>query len=77
VSLRWKEVEIHHVDLGLDYTAADWPSEFVRATLSTELPALQEASSVAVPELPEHELLAWLVGRPTRTDLPDAPTWPF
>jgi maleylpyruvate isomerase len=77
VSLRWKEIEIHHVDLGLDYTAADWPSEFVQVTLSTELPALPAASNVVVPDLPEHELLAWLVGRPTRTDLPDAPTWPF
>lgn len=77
VSLRWKEVEIHHVDLGLDYTAADWPPGFVQATLSTELPALRAASEVEVPDLPEHELLAWLVGRPTHTGLPPAPTWPF
>jgi maleylpyruvate isomerase len=78
VSLRWKEIEIHHVDLGLGYTAADWPPEFVAATLATELPALEEtAGDVVLPDLPEHELLAWLVGRPTRTGLPEAPTWPF
>jgi maleylpyruvate isomerase len=27
--MRTREVEIHHADLGLDYTAADWPGEFV------------------------------------------------
>jgi maleylpyruvate isomerase len=27
--MRTREVEIHHADLGLDYTAADWPDEFV------------------------------------------------
>jgi maleylpyruvate isomerase len=27
--MRTREVEIHHADLGLSYTAADWPSEFV------------------------------------------------
>lgn len=38
--LRWRELEIHHVDLGIGYTAADWPAEFVAATLAVELPAL-------------------------------------
>lgn len=77
-SLRWKEIEIHHVDLDLGYTAADWPPEFVAATLATELPALKEtAGGVVMPDLPDHELLGWLVGRPTRTGLPEAPTWPF
>jgi maleylpyruvate isomerase len=76
--LRWKEVEIHHVDLGLGYTSADWPQQFVSATLATELPALKEkAGDVVLPDLPDHELLAWLVGRPTRAGLPEAPTWPF
>jgi maleylpyruvate isomerase len=27
--MRTREVEIHHADLGLHYTAADWPQEFV------------------------------------------------
>jgi maleylpyruvate isomerase len=27
--MRLREVEIHHADLALDYTAADWPTEFV------------------------------------------------
>lgn len=31
--MRWREVEIHHVDLGYGYTPADWPGEFGRALL--------------------------------------------
>lgn len=27
-SMRWTEVEVHHADLGLGYTAEDWPAEF-------------------------------------------------
>ena len=38
--LRWRELEIHHVDLGLGYTVADWPAEFVTATLTSELSRL-------------------------------------
>jgi maleylpyruvate isomerase len=33
VHMRIREVEIHHADLGLDYTAADWPAEFVAMLL--------------------------------------------
>ncbi len=33
--MRLREVEIHHADLGLDYTAADWPAEFVALLLSS------------------------------------------
>jgi maleylpyruvate isomerase len=25
---RWRELEIHHVDLGIGYSPADWPAEF-------------------------------------------------
>ena len=34
-TMRVREVEIHHADLGLNYTAADWPTEFVVLLLST------------------------------------------
>jgi maleylpyruvate isomerase len=27
--MRTREVEIHHADLGLDYTSTDWPADFV------------------------------------------------
>lgn len=76
--LRWRELEIHHVDLGLGYTADDWPETFVEHTLRTQLPELSARHpNVAVPELSRNELLAWLVGRPTREGLPPVPAWPF
>jgi maleylpyruvate isomerase len=35
VPMRRREVEIHHVDLGLSYTRADWPDDFVAELLDT------------------------------------------
>lgn len=32
--MRWREVEIHHADLGLGYGAADWPDVFTDYLLS-------------------------------------------
>ena len=29
IAARWREVEIHHVDLACDYGPASWPMEFV------------------------------------------------
>ena len=57
---RWREVEIHHADLGLAYTYADWPEDYV----AVELPRML----VSLPDrMPNGEnrrlLLAWLVGR--------------
>jgi maleylpyruvate isomerase len=39
---RWEEVEVHHVDLDLAYTAADWPDEFVRAELDAGAAGLND-----------------------------------
>lgn len=39
---RWREVEVHHVDLGLGYSAAEWPIAFVTRGLDDafrDLPA--------------------------------------
>jgi maleylpyruvate isomerase len=33
--MRLREVEVHHADLGLDYTSADWPDDFVGLLLAT------------------------------------------
>jgi maleylpyruvate isomerase len=35
--LRWREVEIHHSDLGLVYNPSDWPDEFLTEYLPGEL----------------------------------------
>jgi maleylpyruvate isomerase len=38
---RWREVEVHHIDLGLDtYTIESWPEEFVSTHLPHELAKL-------------------------------------
>jgi hypothetical protein len=31
--VRWREVEVHHVDLGREYEASDWPVPFVQGAL--------------------------------------------
>ena len=37
---RWREVEVHHVDLGLDYGVADWPDAYVDAELARSVVGL-------------------------------------
>jgi maleylpyruvate isomerase len=37
---RWRETEIHHMDLDVGYTHEDWPAEFVSLTLPRVLPTL-------------------------------------
>jgi maleylpyruvate isomerase len=57
---RWREVEVHHVDLVLGYSVSDWPAEFVNADLPLALDQLpgmvDDASQRAT-------LLAWVYGR--------------
>ena len=38
-AMRVREIEIHHADLGLDLTAADWSPEFVDLVLTTRAAA--------------------------------------
>jgi maleylpyruvate isomerase len=57
---RLREVEVHHVDLGLGYEPTDWPAEYVEWELPTTLARLPERLAG------EHAtalLLAWLIGR--------------
>ena len=37
---RWRETEIHHVDLNSGYTHSQWPAEFVDLLLMRVLPTL-------------------------------------
>lgn len=57
---RLREVEVHHVDLGLGYEPSDWPAEYVDWELTVSLPRLPG-------RLPGQEgsrrFLAWLIGR--------------
>lgn len=53
---RWREVEVHHVDLGLGYTTASWPADLVDRWLPSLLNGLPRRADPA-------ELLAWTLGR--------------
>jgi len=57
---RWREVEIHQVDLGLGYTAEEWPEAFVAAELPSA--AARLAERVGTPA-ERAQLLAWLFDR--------------
>lgn len=79
-SARIRELEIHHVDLGLPgYTPLDWPDEFVERTLLAIHSAGGPVDVVGHPA----EVLAWRLGRgagPTvrrrdGSDPGDPPPW--
>lgn len=62
IAARWREVEVHHVDLGRGYEPDQWPAAFVRrllplalAGVGPRLPGLDRAEPAAV--------LAWTYGR--------------
>ena len=59
---RWREVEVHHVDLGLGYEPTDWPPALVERWLPSLLEELPARSDPAA-------LLAWTIGRGAAPDL--------
>jgi maleylpyruvate isomerase len=56
---RWREVEVHHLDLGLGYAAAQWPAEFV----DTDLPNALERLPGRIEADQKAAFLAWVYGR--------------
>lgn len=77
---RWRELEVHAVDLNLGFTHRDWPAEFVAAWLPRLRQGLVDrllAGAVAPPAgvLDERDELAWLYGRLDRPDLPVLESW--
>ena len=67
---RWREVEVHRADLGLGYTFADFPGDYVRwelATLTMRYRASKPIGMTALPQpaatAPPPVRLAWLMGR--------------
>ena len=53
---RWREVEVHLVDLGIGVTAADWSQGLVDRALPNLLAGLGGRSD-------PRQLMAWMVGR--------------
>lgn len=62
---RWREVEVHHADLGLGYRPVDWPRALIEAWLPRELERLLQRTDPSL-------LLAWVIGR---ADAPTLPAW--
>lgn len=56
---RWREIEVHHVDLGLGYDVTDWPAAYV----ARELPA---AVATIPDRLPDPATRARPAGRSSR-----------
>jgi maleylpyruvate isomerase len=57
---RWREVEVHHADLGLGFTYRDWSDGFV----AEELPRALEALPARLRDgAARRQLCAWLVDR--------------
>jgi maleylpyruvate isomerase len=59
---RWREVEVHHVDLGLEYSPHSWPAELVAELLPDLLAGLPERTHTAA-------LAAWALDRGPAPDL--------
>jgi maleylpyruvate isomerase len=69
---RWREVAVHHVDLGLGYGPADWPEDYVARELAISLRLLPERLADA----DRAQLLAWLLGRGDQPSVEISP-WQF
>ena len=76
---RWRETEIHRVDLGLGYTVAEWPADYVRIDLARMTAQWASRKPMGLTDLPAsalalspHDRLAWLWGRLVVDGLPAA-----
>ena len=70
VFLRWREVEIHHADLNLDFGYDDLTPLYVRLELDQQIMLWRSRKPMGMTDLPEiakklvpSQRLAWLMGR--------------
>jgi maleylpyruvate isomerase len=68
--IRWREVEVHHADLGLDFSWSEWDPEYVRLDLVRLTMLWASRKPMGMTALPpesmsvtDHQRLAWLLGR--------------
>lgn len=67
---RWREIAVHHADLGLGYSHCTWPADYVRIDLNrasmlwaSRRPMGLTALPAAALALDDRDRLAWLLGR--------------
>jgi maleylpyruvate isomerase len=69
---RLREVEVHHVDLGLGYEVTDWPDAYVEWDLPAALAGVPRRLAG---EKDAHRMLGWLTGRAPTPDGVDLRPW--
>ena len=69
---RLREVEMHHVDLGLGYTARDWPDEYVEWDLTILLNTVPERLSS---DIDRRNFMVWLAGRADTIPVIELDAW--
>lgn len=69
---RLREVEMHHVDLGLGYSPMDWPDEYVAWDLPVLLATVPER---IVSPGQRRSFMAWLAGRGPLNATPELTPW--
>ena len=82
VFLRWREVEVHHADLALDFTFANWNSTYVRMELDRQVMMWRASKPMGLTPVPKialqlspNERLAWFLGRTEVEGLPKVPSY--
>jgi maleylpyruvate isomerase len=64
-AMRRTEVEVHHADLGIGYTAADWPADFVAHLLKRRQRELEGTGQAMTLELSDRDPVTIGTGGPT------------
>lgn len=72
---RWREVEVHRLDLGLGYTWRDIPSAWVAADLGGRRSVYAQPIPADVTALGDRAELAWLFSRPLGDNITPPPAW--
>ena len=68
--VRWREVAVHHADIGIGYSWVDWEPDYVRLELGRLTMLWASRRPMGLTDLPSaalavgpHHRVAWLLGR--------------